>query len=69
MSSLGGLQIRERDKKMYICDKCDVNEGHYIVKGAVSELSFYDVLCGSCCGLWLFSKGDVVGAHKFGVGA
>jgi hypothetical protein len=54
---------------MYMCDKCEVNEGHYIVKGAVSELSFYDALCARCCGLWLLSKGDVVGALKFGVGA
>jgi hypothetical protein len=52
---------------MYMCDKCGKNEGRFIVNGSVSELSFYDVLCGQCCGMWLLFKGDVAGALKFGV--
>ena len=48
----------------YLCDKCEINPAGFSVKG-LTRLAFYDGLCGECCGEYLESIGDLVGANKF----
>lgn len=48
----------------YLCDKCEINPAEFSVKG-LTRLAFYDGLCGECCGEYLESIGDLVGANKF----
>ena len=60
----GVMKVPTINGKIYMCDKCNQNPMQYTVKG-LTELAFYDGLCGKCCADWLRANGDSLGASKF----
>ena len=58
------MQVLAVNGEVVMCDKCNEYPMQYAVQG-LTELSFYDGLCGKCCAQWLRDKGDTIGAQKF----
>lgn len=58
------MQALVSNGTIVMCDKCNQNPMQYAVKG-LTELAFYDGLCGKCCADWLKANGDTLGASKF----